>query len=73
MASLKAKFPVLQELFAKNHRVLLPPSGARVNAKSLGMTSQSRKPFIKNTLPYQGYVEVVVEATHVCIGPRRDI
>ena len=34
MASFKAKFPVLQELFAKNHRGLFgppPPSGARVN------------------------------------------
>ena len=34
MASFKAKFPVLQELFAKNHRGALcppPPSGARVN------------------------------------------
>ena len=32
MASFKAKFPVLQELFAKNHRgpFALPPSGARV-------------------------------------------
>ena len=32
MASFKAKFPVLQELFAKNHRggPLGPPSGARV-------------------------------------------
>ena len=32
MASFKAKFPVLQELFAKNHRGALwvPPSGARV-------------------------------------------
>ena len=34
MASFKAKFPVLQELFAKNHRggpLGPPPSGARVN------------------------------------------
>ena len=33
MASFKAKFPVLQELFAKNHKGALwaPPSGARVN------------------------------------------
>ena len=31
MASFKAKFPVLQELFAKNHRGLWPPSGARAN------------------------------------------
>ena len=32
MASFKAKFPVLQELFAKNHRGAFgpPPSGARV-------------------------------------------
>ena len=31
MASFKAKFPVLKELFAKNHRGPLgPPSGARV-------------------------------------------
>ena len=33
MASFKAKFPVLQELFAKNHRggpLGPPPSGARV-------------------------------------------
>ena len=34
MASFKAKFPVLQELFAKNHRgggpFGPPPSGARV-------------------------------------------
>ena len=32
MASLKAKFPVLQELFAKKYRAPLPPppSGARV-------------------------------------------
>ena len=37
MASFKAKFPVLQELFAKNHRggpLAPPPSGARVNIKS---------------------------------------
>ena len=34
MASFKAKFPVLQELFAKNHRGALgPPSGARVKNK----------------------------------------
>ena len=34
MASFKAKFPVLQELFAKNHRggPLGPPSGARVKS-----------------------------------------
>ena len=34
MASFKAKFPVLQELFAKNHRGPFappPPSGASVN------------------------------------------
>ena len=31
MASFKAKFPVLQELFAKNHRGSFgPPAGARV-------------------------------------------
>ena len=37
MASFKAKFPVLQELFAKNHRGALcpPPSGARVKAPSV--------------------------------------
>ena len=36
MASFKAKFPVLQELFAKNHRggPLGPPSGARVNGRN---------------------------------------
>ena len=37
MVSFKAKFPVLQELFAKNHRggdPLGPPSGARVNLTS---------------------------------------
>ena len=38
MASFKAKFPVLQELFAKkNHRGLFdppPPSGARVNVST---------------------------------------
>ena len=35
MASFKAKFPVLQELFAKNHGegALGPPSGARVNPR----------------------------------------
>ena len=35
MASFKAKFPVLQEPFAKNHRggPLGPPSGARVNPR----------------------------------------
>ena len=37
MASFKAKFPVLQELFAKNHRggpfgPPPPPSGARVKS-----------------------------------------
>ena len=35
MVSFKAKFPVLQELFAKNHRGLFappPPSGARVKS-----------------------------------------
>ena len=35
MASFKAKFPVLQELFAKNHRggpFGPPPSGARVKS-----------------------------------------
>ena len=33
MESFKAKFPVRQELFAKNHRGPFrpPPSGARVN------------------------------------------
>ena len=38
MASFKAKFPVLQELFAKNHRggpLPPPPSGARVNSELL--------------------------------------
>ena len=41
MASFKAKFPVLQELFAKNHRGALwpPPSGARV--KGTGPSSIS--------------------------------
>ena len=37
MASFKAKFPVLQELFAKNHRggpLAPPPSGARVKTLS---------------------------------------
>ena len=34
MASFKAKFPVLQELFAKNHRgALWAPSGARVKKR----------------------------------------
>ena len=36
MTSFKAKFPVLQELFAKNHRggpLGPPPSGARVNGR----------------------------------------
>ena len=39
MASFKAKFPVFQELFAKNHRGALwpPPSGARVNRPVLMM------------------------------------
>ena len=35
MASFKAKFPALQELFLKNHRGALcppPPSGARVKS-----------------------------------------
>ena len=36
MASLKAKFPVLQELFAKTHRGTFgPPSGARVKIERL--------------------------------------
>ena len=37
MASFKAKLPVLQELFAKNHRGggFGPPSGARVNTDRL--------------------------------------
>ena len=37
MASFKAKFPVLQELFAKNHRggAFGPPSGARVNLNTI--------------------------------------
>ena len=35
MASFKAKFPVFQELFAKNHRgAKAPPSGARVKGRS---------------------------------------
>ena len=36
MASFKAKFPVLQELFAKNHRggpLPPPPSGATVKMR----------------------------------------
>ena len=35
MASFKAKFPVLQELFANNHRVgaQRAPSGARVKGR----------------------------------------
>ena len=41
MASFKAKFPVLQELFAKNHRggafAPPPPSGARVKAGRCGI------------------------------------
>ena len=38
MASFKAKFPVLQELFAKNHMGALwppPPSGARINIQGV--------------------------------------
>ena len=37
MVSFKAKLPVLQELFAKNHRGALcpPPSGARVKEGDL--------------------------------------
>ena len=37
MANFKAKFPVLQELFAKNHRgpFAPPPSGARVKYRSM--------------------------------------
>ena len=37
MASFKAIFPVLQELFAKNHRGALwpSPSGARINIEIL--------------------------------------
>ena len=42
MASFKAKFPVLQELFAKNHREgplpPPPPSGARVNSSTYKAT-----------------------------------
>ena len=35
MASFKAKFPVLQELFAKNHRGALgPPAGRQVKGIS---------------------------------------
>ena len=40
MASFKAKFPVLQELFAKNHRGPFgppPPSEARVNPDPIGI------------------------------------
>ena len=37
MASFKAKFPVLQELFAKNHRA--PPSGARVKGPKTTYTT----------------------------------
>ena len=37
MASFKAKFPVLQELFAKNHQNT-NPSGARVSIYSLGFS-----------------------------------
>ena len=45
MASFKAKFPVLQELFAKNHSrgPLAPPSGARViTKKKTGRIKQVR-------------------------------
>ena len=47
MASFKTKFPVLQELFAKNHRgPLCPPSGARVN-RVRGLKLTYRPSFIK--------------------------
>ena len=46
MASFKAKFPVLQELFAKNHRGgalwAPPPSGARVNIVTLSIQIRTR-------------------------------
>ena len=43
MASFKAKLPVLQELFAKNHRggaLWAPPSGARVNFEPQRLTAE---------------------------------
>ena len=40
MASFKAKFPVLQELFAKNHRgPFAPLSGARVKHHDCGKSA----------------------------------
>ena len=46
MASFKAKFPVLQELFAKNHRgggPFGPPGGARVMNVSRALFTHSRQ------------------------------
>ena len=44
MASFKAIFPVLQELFAKNHRGEAlwppPPSGARVKSRAQGKIAE---------------------------------
>ena len=59
MASFKAKFPVLQELFAKNHRgsPLGPPSGARVNIEKTLPDEQHVRPefifFATKTEPFK--------------------
>ena len=49
MASFKAKFPVLQELFAKNHRRgpfgPPPPSGARVKLRDIRLCITYSKAF----------------------------
>ena len=45
MASFKARFPVLQELFAKNHRgpFAPPPSGARVKRSQTELEASLRE------------------------------
>ena len=51
MVSFKARFPVLQELFAKNHRggPFGPPSGARVNALTMRLLVENEHTVISLT------------------------
>ena len=70
MASFKAKFPVLQELFAKNHRGALwaPPSGARVNDYTERLIPKYEKIGLAGTVPVPCKDEEVSPGSTFLVG-----
>ena len=61
-ANFKTKFPVLHELFAKNHRGSLDPSGARVNGYEV-ISNLSIKIFFIFAMSWKNLVKLYIIGT----------